>query len=184
MYDGQVEQRKHYPRMAEIKEVVARHNGLTVADLESACRKKALAWPRQIAVYLCRKLTVYSYPQIGRAFGDRDHSTAIFSYRKVEHLCCTQRDLADIISGYEAEIHAIALKRINAEQQDALHYAPQPAINRPASVPWTDEERAALAELAKLNLPAKVIARSFPNRSIYAVKEARRVARKQAEAVS
>jgi Bacterial dnaA protein helix-turn-helix len=184
MYDGTGE-RKHYPRMSEIKEVVARHNGLTVADLESDCRKKSLAWPRQIAVYLCRKLTVYSYPQIGRAFGDRDHSTAIFSYRKVEHLCCTQRDLAEIIAAYETEIHAIALKRLEAEQKDALHYAPQPAINRPASTPWTPEERATLAELAKLNLPAKVIARSFPHRSIYAVKEARRVVRREmAEAVS
>lgn len=184
MYDGQVEQRKHYPRMAEIKEVVARHNGLTVADLESPCRKKALAWPRQIATYLCRKLTTCSYPEIGRAFGDRDHSTSIYSYRKVEHQCCTQRDLAETIATYEAEIHAIAMKRLEAEQANALHYAPQPAINRPASMPWTDEERAVLAELAKLNLPAKVIARSFPHRSVYAVKEARRVARKQAEAVS
>ena len=188
MYDGQGEPRKHYPRMAEIKEVVARHNGLTVADLESACRKKALAWPRQIAQYLCRKLTVCSYPEIGRSFGDRDHTSILFSFRKIEHLCAEQPDLAEAIAAYEVEIDAVMRRRVAADQVGALNYAPRQMVVRRRMVhrPWQDAELAALQAAASVGATAKTIAPDFPERSFFAVKEKLRAIRMaaQAEAVS
>lgn len=186
MYDGTGETRKHYPRMAEIKEVVARHNGLTVADLESACRKKTLAWPRQIAQYLCRTMTVCSYPEIGRVFGDRDHTSILFAFRKVEHLLKTQADLAQAIAVYEAEINAIMRRRVEADQGNALQFAPRQMVvrSRLRHRLWTDAELAALEAAASNGATAKTIAPDFPERSFYAVKEKLRAVRMQAEAVS
>jgi len=128
MWDGQGETRRHYPRMAEIKEVVARHNGLTVADLESPCRKKALAWPRQIAQYLCREMTPASYPEIGRAFGGRDHTTVLFSFRKLEAMRAASEQLESILEIYRRDIHEAAEIRIAAE--DAIRIVPAHLPNK------------------------------------------------------
>jgi chromosomal replication initiator protein len=71
------------PKIDTIKDVTARAYGVTKAELESACRKRQYALPRQYAMYLSRQLTKCSYPQIGRMFGDRDHTTVLFAYRKI-----------------------------------------------------------------------------------------------------
>jgi len=73
------------------KEVAAYHN-VKVADLKSAKRHKNVARPRQIAMYLCRKLTGSSFPEIGQRFGGKDHSTVISACRRVEELI--ERDLS------------------------------------------------------------------------------------------
>ena len=59
---------------------------ITKTDLESARRSRSVAYPRQIAMYLCRKLTTRSLPQIGRFFGNRDHTTVLYAVRKLEDL--------------------------------------------------------------------------------------------------
>lgn len=120
MFDGQ--QRIARPKMAEIKAVVARHNGLTVADLESACRKRTMAWPRQIAAYLCREMTQCSYPEIGRAFGDRDHTTILFSFRKIARLRADSAELEATLEAYRIDIRSVAEARIAAE--DAVRIVP------------------------------------------------------------
>ena len=120
MYDGQ--QRTIRPKMAEIKAVVARHNGLTVADLESACRKRTMAWPRQIAAYLCREMTQCSYPEIGRAFGDRDHTTVLFSFRKINRLRADSAELESTLETYRIDIRSVAEARMAAE--DAVRIVP------------------------------------------------------------
>ena len=74
------------PKLETVKDVVAKHYGITKADLESAVRRHAIARPRQIAMYLCRKLTSCSYPQIGHAFGKRDHTTIIYGNDKITKL--------------------------------------------------------------------------------------------------
>lgn len=71
------------PRIEVIKDIVSHCYGLTKADMESSCRKHSIAHPRQYAMYFCRKLTPSSYPAIGKKFGDRDHTTVLYSYRKV-----------------------------------------------------------------------------------------------------
>ena len=61
----------------DIKRAVALHFSLKVADLSSKRRTRNLSLPRHIAMYLCRKHTTASYPEIGNQFGGRDHSSVI-----------------------------------------------------------------------------------------------------------
>ncbi len=67
-----------------IKEVVAKFYGITVEDIDSKKRPKAIAYPRQVAMHLSRELTDLSLPKIGDAFGGRDHTTVIYAYDKIE----------------------------------------------------------------------------------------------------
>ena len=67
-----------------IQKSVAEHYGISMVELLSKKRHKNLVRPRQIAMYLCRKLTDASFPQIGEQFGGRDHSTVIHSTEKIE----------------------------------------------------------------------------------------------------
>lgn len=67
-----------------IQKVVAEYFDIRVADMKSTRRPKSIAYPRQIAMYLSRNLTKSSLPEIGEAFGGRDHSTVIYAYRLIE----------------------------------------------------------------------------------------------------
>ena len=67
-----------------IIQVVADHFGITIADILSAKRKSEIVYPRQIAMYLCRKCTTESLISIGKYMGDRDHSTVIHGSEKIE----------------------------------------------------------------------------------------------------
>jgi chromosomal replication initiator protein len=60
---------------AEILKAVASHYGIRVSDLKAKSNTKTIAFPRQIAMYLCRELTQLSFPEIGRLFNDKHHST-------------------------------------------------------------------------------------------------------------
>ena len=55
-----------------------------VSDLRGARKHKALSYPRQQAMYLARKLTGLSYPEIGQRLGGKDHSTVIYAERKIQ----------------------------------------------------------------------------------------------------
>lgn len=66
-----------------IQDVVANYFSLKVDDLKSSRRTRNIAFPRQIAMYLCRKLTDMSLPKIGEEFGGRDHTTVIHAYEKI-----------------------------------------------------------------------------------------------------
>ena len=67
------------------KEVVA-YFDLRLADLKSGRKQKKISLPRQIAMYLSRKYTAASYPEIGEKFGGKDHSTVIHAVKKIEGL--------------------------------------------------------------------------------------------------
>ncbi|HCF51025.1 MAG TPA: chromosomal replication initiator protein DnaA [Syntrophomonas sp.] len=67
-----------------IQKEVASYYGIALSELLSKKRTKQVAYPRQIAMYLCRKMTDASYPQIGEQFGGRDHTTVIHANDKVE----------------------------------------------------------------------------------------------------
>ncbi len=67
-----------------VQEVVARFFNIEKSDLVGPKRSDDLAFPRQIAMYLCRALTNESYPKIGEAFGKRDHTTVMHGYKKIE----------------------------------------------------------------------------------------------------
>ncbi|MDD3028712.1 MAG: chromosomal replication initiator protein DnaA [Alphaproteobacteria bacterium] len=70
----------------EIQKKVAEHYNVRVADMHSARRSRAVARPRQVAMYLAKQLTPRSLPEIGRKFGGRDHTTVIHAVRKIEEL--------------------------------------------------------------------------------------------------
>ncbi len=77
----------------KIKNAVARHFKIKVSDLEGKSRKRTLAYPRQIAMYLCRELTDYSNVRIGGIFGNRDHSTVMYACDKIRYDIETDEEL-------------------------------------------------------------------------------------------
>ncbi|PKP89745.1 MAG: chromosomal replication initiator protein DnaA, partial [Alphaproteobacteria bacterium HGW-Alphaproteobacteria-16] len=70
----------------EIQKAVSNHFEVKQLDLVSQRRAVAIARPRQIAMYLAKRLTTRSLPEIGRKFGNRDHSTVIHAVRRIEEL--------------------------------------------------------------------------------------------------
>ncbi len=70
----------------DIQKQVASHYNIRIADMSSARRARAVARPRQVAMYLAKQLTSRSLPEIGRKFGGRDHTTVMHAVRKVEEL--------------------------------------------------------------------------------------------------
>lgn len=66
-----------------IQEAVAKHFNLRPDDLKTRKRTRAIAYPRQIAMYLARELTDMSLPKIGEYFGGRDHTTVLHAYEKI-----------------------------------------------------------------------------------------------------
>ena len=67
-----------------IKETIAKYFNIDKKDLESNKRSNDIAFPRQIAMYLCREVANMSFPKIGNDFGNRDHSTVMHGYKKIE----------------------------------------------------------------------------------------------------
>lgn len=94
------------PRIDTIKDVTAKAYGVTKSELESACRKRQYALPRQYAMYLSRQLTKCSYPQIGRMFGDRDHTTVLFAFRKIAAMVASNEAMAEELRQLEQRIMA------------------------------------------------------------------------------
>jgi chromosomal replication initiator protein len=72
-----------------IQKAVCEYYKLRVSDLLSRRRPRAIARPRQVAMALCKELTEHSLPEIGDAFGGRDHTTVLYACRKIEELCET-----------------------------------------------------------------------------------------------
>lgn len=70
----------------EVQRTVAERFHIKISEIKSKKRSKNLVFPRQIAMYLCRELTKLSFPEIGRHFGGKDHSTVIYAYRQIEEL--------------------------------------------------------------------------------------------------
>jgi hypothetical protein len=69
-----------------IQRAVCDHYGVSLLDLLSSRRTRALVLPRQIAVWLCRRLTTHSLPAIGHHFDHRDHTTMLHAARRIDEL--------------------------------------------------------------------------------------------------
>jgi len=78
----------------EIQKAVADYFKLKQADLLSERRTRAVARPRHVAMYLAKQLTTRSYPDIGRRFGGRDHTTVLHAVKRIEELKATEPGLA------------------------------------------------------------------------------------------
>ena len=57
-----------------------------MSEIKSRNNTKQIAFPRQVAMYLCKKLTDLSYPEIGKQFNDKHHSTVMYSVEKIEDM--------------------------------------------------------------------------------------------------
>ena len=90
----------------EIQKLVSQHFELKPLDLVSARRSRAVARPRQIAMYLAKRLTTRSLPENGRKFGGRDHSTVIHAVRKIEELRDQDRDIDAAVRTLMRELEA------------------------------------------------------------------------------
>ncbi|HPF43633.1 MAG TPA: chromosomal replication initiator protein DnaA [Syntrophomonadaceae bacterium] len=80
-----------------IQKAVSSYYGVELNDLLSKKRNKQIVVPRQVAMYLCRKLTDASYPQIGDQFGGKDHTTVIHANEKLENELKVDQELAATI---------------------------------------------------------------------------------------
>lgn len=72
------------PKIEDILRIISRHYGVSKGDLLSQRRHRSVVWPRQIGMYLAKQLTARSLPEIGRRFGNRDHTTVLHAIRKIE----------------------------------------------------------------------------------------------------
>lgn len=78
-----------------IQRVVAEYYKIKVSDLHSKRRSRSVARPRQVAMYLAKDLTNHSLPEIGDAFGGRDHTTVLHAVRKIKELLETSADIKE-----------------------------------------------------------------------------------------
>jgi chromosomal replication initiator protein len=98
-----LDQKKKVITVDQIQKEVAGFYNLKISDLKSKRKNKALILPRHGAMYLTRRLTELSLPEIGRHFGGRDHTTVIHALQKVENIIGNDPD-------YEKTMDALTRK--------------------------------------------------------------------------
>lgn len=96
----------------QIKKRLAACYNMSVEDLTGQCRRRAIARPRQLAMYLARKIAGRSFPDIGARFGGRDHTTVMHAVRKVEELMMAE-------PAYAREVQDVTRKLMNPESPRA-----------------------------------------------------------------
>jgi len=87
-----------------IQREVAGYFDVKLHDLKGPKRHRAIAHPRMIAMFLARKLTNMSYPEIGSRFGGKDHSTVISAVRKIERLCGEDPTVRSVVGTIESHL--------------------------------------------------------------------------------
>lgn len=90
----------------KIKREVCHFYKISKIDIEAKRRTARVVVPRQIAMYLCKELTTRSLPEIGKQFGNRDHTTVLHNVRKIAALVETDATLADEITEIKRRLGA------------------------------------------------------------------------------
>jgi chromosomal replication initiator protein len=88
----------------EIQKAVVEHYSIRMADMTSARRSRAVARPRQVAMYLAKQLTPRSLPEIGKKFGGRDHTTVMHAVRQIERLSTEDRGIAEDVESLKRKL--------------------------------------------------------------------------------
>lgn len=88
----------------DIITATAQYFKLTVDDLYGSSRSQSVATARQIAMYLCRERTSLSLPKIGQLFGNRDHTTVMYAYKKISDLMKERRSIYNQVSEITAQL--------------------------------------------------------------------------------
>lgn len=89
---------------AQIVKVVAHHYGLKVREIKSKSNSRQITYPRQIAMYLCKRLTEMSYPEIGRLFNGKHHSTVMYSVEQIERRRAEDDRLASQLERFSRQL--------------------------------------------------------------------------------
>jgi len=97
-------EKKKIIAMDDIEEAVAERFHVKIADMKSRRRSKTLVHPRQIAMYLCRELTDASFPEIGRHFGGKDHTTIIHACKQIAKAKATDGALNSTLESLKHQI--------------------------------------------------------------------------------
>ena len=84
--------------MDRIVKLVANHYDLAIEEIKSKNNSRRIAVPRQVAMYLCKRFTKHSFPEIGREFGGKHHTTVMHSVGKIENLVKEDRDFHKTVS--------------------------------------------------------------------------------------
>jgi hypothetical protein len=103
----------HVGEIERIQRYVADHYRVPPIEMISERRAKDVARPRQVAMWLCKRLTTKSLPVIGREFGGRDHTTVMHGVRKVEQLM--GEDLS-----FEVEVKTLQLDLVSTKGRDPV----------------------------------------------------------------
>jgi chromosomal replication initiator protein len=90
----------------DIQRAVCHHFKLKASDLTSKDRHKSIAFARHVAMYLCKTRLKCSLPELGRAFGGRDHTTVLAAVRKVDGLRATSSELRAHLDVLETRLGA------------------------------------------------------------------------------
>lgn len=93
---------------AQIMRVVADYHQIEPEDLKSSKRHHSIVLARQSAMFLCRKLLGYSYPQLGILFGGKDHSTAIYSIKKIQKLQDNNKDIKNMLTTLKQKCRSLS----------------------------------------------------------------------------
>lgn len=99
-----IEPGRKYPPIKSIQRAVADRYGVEINDLLSVRREARVILPRHVAMYLAKKLTLKSLPEVGRAFANRDHTTVLHAVRKVEHLIQRDAEFAQTVNEIEQSL--------------------------------------------------------------------------------
>jgi len=87
----------------EILRVVAAHYGLKVTDIKAKSNAKTIAFPRQVAMYMCKELTDLSYPEIGKLFNDKHHSTVMYSVQQIRKMMDSDQQFARTVESLQKQ---------------------------------------------------------------------------------
>lgn len=104
--------------IADIIAEVARYYRLTPKDITGECRQREYTSPRQMAMYLARKVTGKSLAAIGRQFGNRDHTTVLHAVRVVERRIATDSEVRGAAAKIAPEFRLPALKPYQWQASD------------------------------------------------------------------
>ena len=106
----------------EIQKAVVEHYSIRMADMTSARRSRAIARPRQVAMYLAKQLTPRSLPEIGKKFGGRDHTTVMHAVRQIERLTAEDRTHRRRPRGAEAQAPGLTARRAARKLSPRAHF--------------------------------------------------------------
>jgi chromosomal replication initiator protein len=87
--------------MEDVKSITAGYFNISLSELVSNKKQRIYSYPRQVAMYLCRKYTDSSFKQIGDAFGDKDHSTVIYAVNRIDKYKVRKKEVREDLNKLE-----------------------------------------------------------------------------------